>query len=191
MSLFSFLTCKYRCYSCRRCRCYRKRPPLYRSVFLRTNWSKHLLTCLYIGEWSLAVAFNTTDAFLKKWGDAQKLAWAQGAGWVFWQVFIMSLLRIATAHPKINKQELEDRSRWPDVPGLGWLYTMVTRNLPIKKAPSLTLCSFRSYRDAVKAGIFTAKPDEYFDKNACAVSILVVPYSMLANKSLLCCFSRT
>jgi len=39
---------------------------------------------LYTGEWSLATAFSTTTDFLKKWGDAQKLAYAQGAGWTFW-----------------------------------------------------------------------------------------------------------
>jgi hypothetical protein len=33
---------------------------------------------------SLATAFNTTDDFLKKWGDAQKIAADQGAGWIYW-----------------------------------------------------------------------------------------------------------
>jgi hypothetical protein len=37
-----------------------------------------------LGEWSLATAFNTTIDFLKKWGDAQKLAGDKGAGWSFW-----------------------------------------------------------------------------------------------------------
>ncbi|KAF7975271.1 hypothetical protein HWV62_10156 [Athelia sp. TMB] len=43
-------------------------------------------TPLYTGEWSLATAFNTTNAFLQQWGDAQKLAWAGpgSVGWVFW-----------------------------------------------------------------------------------------------------------
>ncbi|KZP09600.1 glycoside hydrolase family 5 protein [Athelia psychrophila] len=45
---------------------------------------------LYTGEWSIATAFNTTDAFLRQWGDAQKLTWsgtgseAKSVGWVFW-----------------------------------------------------------------------------------------------------------
>lgn len=37
-----------------------------------------------LGEWSLATAFNPTNEFLKKWGDAQKVAWTAGAGWIFW-----------------------------------------------------------------------------------------------------------
>ncbi|KAJ6561094.1 glycoside hydrolase family 5 protein [Mycena vulgaris] len=39
---------------------------------------------LWFGEWGLPVQFNTTDAFLRKWADAQKLAYSQGAGWIFW-----------------------------------------------------------------------------------------------------------
>jgi hypothetical protein len=29
----------------------------------------------------------------------------------------------------------------------------------------------RSYKDALNAGVFTAKPDQYFDKHVCAVGI--------------------
>lgn len=36
------------------------------------------------GEWAISTAFNTTDDFLRGWGDAQKLAFSQGAGWIFW-----------------------------------------------------------------------------------------------------------
>ncbi|KAJ7272652.1 glycoside hydrolase family 5 protein [Mycena haematopus] len=39
---------------------------------------------LWFGEWGLPVQFNTTDAFLTQWADAQKLAYSQGAGWIFW-----------------------------------------------------------------------------------------------------------
>jgi hypothetical protein len=39
---------------------------------------------LFSGEWSLAVAFNTTNAFLKEYGDAQKLLYSTGGGWLFW-----------------------------------------------------------------------------------------------------------
>ncbi|GJE93192.1 glycoside hydrolase family 5 protein [Phanerochaete sordida] len=39
---------------------------------------------LWFGEWGLPVQFNTTDAFLTMWADAQKLAYAQGKGWIFW-----------------------------------------------------------------------------------------------------------
>ncbi|KAJ7801125.1 hypothetical protein B0H14DRAFT_1682386 [Mycena olivaceomarginata] len=39
---------------------------------------------LWFGEWGLPMQFNTTDDFLKQWADAQKLAYGQGAGWIFW-----------------------------------------------------------------------------------------------------------
>ncbi|KAG6332032.1 hypothetical protein ID866_7059 [Astraeus odoratus] len=39
---------------------------------------------LWFGEWALPTEFNATDEFLKQWGDAQKLAYSQGAGWIFW-----------------------------------------------------------------------------------------------------------
>ncbi|KAJ7460773.1 glycoside hydrolase family 5 protein [Mycena latifolia] len=39
---------------------------------------------LWFGEWGLPTQFNATDDFLTKWADAQKLAYSQGAGWIFW-----------------------------------------------------------------------------------------------------------
>lgn len=39
-------------------------------------------TPLWFGEWSLATNFNATDAFLKDWADAQKLAYSESAGWI-------------------------------------------------------------------------------------------------------------
>ncbi|KAG2364647.1 hypothetical protein BDR07DRAFT_1279240 [Suillus spraguei] len=39
---------------------------------------------LWFGEWSLDTEFNATDEFLYKWADAQKLAYSQGAGWIYW-----------------------------------------------------------------------------------------------------------
>jgi len=39
---------------------------------------------LIFGEWSLATQFSATDDFLRQWADAQKLAYSQGAGWMFW-----------------------------------------------------------------------------------------------------------
>ncbi|EIW75230.1 glycoside hydrolase family 5 protein [Coniophora puteana RWD-64-598 SS2] len=41
-------------------------------------------TPLWFGEWGLPTQFNATDAFLYKWADAQKYAYSQGAGWIFW-----------------------------------------------------------------------------------------------------------
>ncbi|KAF9234095.1 glycoside hydrolase family 5 protein [Melanogaster broomeanus] len=39
---------------------------------------------LWFGEWGLPTQFNATDAFLYQWADAQKFAYSQGAGWIFW-----------------------------------------------------------------------------------------------------------
>ncbi|KAF5357442.1 hypothetical protein D9757_011587 [Collybiopsis confluens] len=39
---------------------------------------------LWFGEWGLPTQFDATDAFLQGWADAQKLAYSQGAGWIFW-----------------------------------------------------------------------------------------------------------
>ncbi|KAL1738200.1 glycoside hydrolase superfamily [Schizophyllum fasciatum] len=39
---------------------------------------------LVFGEWGLSTQFGASDAFLRKWADAQKLAYTKGAGWIFW-----------------------------------------------------------------------------------------------------------
>ncbi|KAI9509112.1 family 5 hypothetical beta glucosidase from glycoside dehydrogenase [Russula earlei] len=39
---------------------------------------------MWYGEWALSTQFSATDAFLKQWADAQKLAYSAGAGWIFW-----------------------------------------------------------------------------------------------------------
>ncbi|CAL1714506.1 unnamed protein product [Somion occarium] len=39
---------------------------------------------LWFGEWGLPTQFSATDDFLNKWADAQKLAYSQGRGWIFW-----------------------------------------------------------------------------------------------------------
>ncbi|KAL1733638.1 glycoside hydrolase superfamily [Schizophyllum commune] len=39
---------------------------------------------LVFGEWGLPTQFSASDEFLVKWADAQKLAYTQGAGWIFW-----------------------------------------------------------------------------------------------------------
>ncbi|KAF5371728.1 hypothetical protein D9758_003402 [Tetrapyrgos nigripes] len=39
---------------------------------------------LWFGEWGLPTQFSATDAFLRDWADAQKLAYTKGAGWIFW-----------------------------------------------------------------------------------------------------------
>ncbi|KAF7317835.1 Glycoside hydrolase family 5 protein [Mycena kentingensis (nom. inval.)] len=39
---------------------------------------------LWFGEWGLPTEFEATDEFLRKWADAQKLAYSKGAGWIFW-----------------------------------------------------------------------------------------------------------
>ena len=37
---------------------------------------------MWVGEWAISTNFNATDDFLRKWADAQKLAYSQGAGWL-------------------------------------------------------------------------------------------------------------
>lgn len=37
---------------------------------------------LLFGEWGLPTQFEATDEFLKKWADAQKIAYGKGAGWL-------------------------------------------------------------------------------------------------------------
>ncbi|KAF8307333.1 glycoside hydrolase [Clavulina sp. PMI_390] len=81
---------------------------------------------MIFGEWSLGTAFNTSDQFDRDYGDAQKLAYSQGAGWLFWNFKVDSDADVA-----------EDFRQW-------------------------------SYLDAVKDGLFTTKPDEYFNTNVCA-----------------------
>lgn len=39
---------------------------------------------LWFGEWGLPTQFNATDEFLVKWGDAQRYAYSQSRGWIFW-----------------------------------------------------------------------------------------------------------
>ncbi|TFK48455.1 glycoside hydrolase family 5 protein [Heliocybe sulcata] len=41
-------------------------------------------TPLWFGEWGLPTQFDATDEFLYMWADAQKMAYTEGAGWIFW-----------------------------------------------------------------------------------------------------------
>jgi hypothetical protein len=41
-------------------------------------------TPLIVGEWSLATSWATNNTFFQQYGDAQKLAYNTGAGWIFW-----------------------------------------------------------------------------------------------------------
>ncbi|KAH9926968.1 glycoside hydrolase family 5 protein [Fomitopsis serialis] len=41
-------------------------------------------TPLWFGEWGLPTQFDATDEFLYMWADAQKRAYSQGQGWIFW-----------------------------------------------------------------------------------------------------------
>jgi len=41
-------------------------------------------TPLYFGEWAITTQFAASDAFLRKWADAQKRAYSRGAGWIYW-----------------------------------------------------------------------------------------------------------
>ncbi|VDC00954.1 unnamed protein product [Peniophora sp. CBMAI 1063] len=48
------------------------------------NAKKSADTPLWFGEWSLGTNFNANDTFTRDWADAQKMAFSQGAGWIFW-----------------------------------------------------------------------------------------------------------
>ncbi|KLO13684.1 glycoside hydrolase [Schizopora paradoxa] len=39
---------------------------------------------LVFGEWSLQTEFTADDSFLVQFADAQKMAYSQGAGWIYW-----------------------------------------------------------------------------------------------------------
>ncbi|KAI0732475.1 hypothetical protein C8Q72DRAFT_900184 [Fomitopsis betulina] len=43
---------------------------------------------LWFGKWGLLTQFNATDEFLYMWADAQKLAYSQGQGWIFWNFHV-------------------------------------------------------------------------------------------------------
>ena len=45
---------------------------------------------LWFGEWSLSTNFDASDAFMRRWADAQKFVFSQTRGW------IVRLLSIAT-----------------------------------------------------------------------------------------------
>ncbi|KAK1217379.1 hypothetical protein PQX77_019979 [Marasmius sp. AFHP31] len=47
-------------------------------------------TPLWFGEWALPTQFNASDEFLRKWADAQKIAYGRGSGWIFWNFKIES-----------------------------------------------------------------------------------------------------
>ena len=65
---------------------------------------------MWFGEWSISTNFNATDAFLKDWADAQKLAYSKGAGWIVRISFPSQLVSHVNAS-FILVLELQDR-RW-------------------------------------------------------------------------------
>lgn len=83
-----------RCSSCRECTTLFWYAPI--STGIVTGVISYQLD-VDIGEWSLATAFNTTTCFLKKFGDAQKLVYSKGAGWVFWYVRLSKMCIQSTA----------------------------------------------------------------------------------------------
>jgi hypothetical protein len=98
---------------------------------------------VWFGEWSLGTQFNASDAFLKKWADAQKLIYGQGAGWLFWNF-------------KIEKSELEGNfpRQWyvPLIPSF-------ERDL---------MATFgRSYFEGVASGYLTRDPAQFHNASVC------------------------
>lgn len=55
---------------------------------------------VWFGEWSLATQFKATDIFIRKWADAQKAIYGQGAGWIFWNF----KLELSEAEQDLPKQ---------------------------------------------------------------------------------------
>lgn len=104
------------------------------------------LILLYPGEWSLATNFPsvTSDAFLKKWGDAQKLAYSKGAGWMFWYV----ALTFDSAGSRLTRQ--------------------ICRNWKVDADADVPDQRMWSYRDAVAGGVMTRVPSAVFDVDVCA-----------------------
>ncbi|KAG5641299.1 hypothetical protein DXG03_005563 [Asterophora parasitica] len=62
---------------------------------------------LYFGEWALSTNFGASDAFLKKWADAQKRAYSADAGWIFWNFKI-----------EISNQAGDTARQWSYVEGV-------------------------------------------------------------------------
>ena len=61
---------------------------------------------MWVGEWAISTQFNATDDFLRKWADAQKMSYSQGAGWLV-RFFC---LRDEVGHKhNITVLELQDR----------------------------------------------------------------------------------
>ena len=99
------------------------------------------------GEWAISTAFSsTTDAFLKQWGDAQKLAYSKGGGWIFWNW-------------KVDPDaQVPEQKMW---------YVFVASGLHEARV-SLRILFFRSYREAIAGGVLHPRPDQYFDSNVCS-----------------------
>ncbi|TDL26693.1 glycoside hydrolase family 5 protein [Rickenella mellea] len=54
---------------------------------------------LIFGEWGLPTQFSATDSFLSMWADAQKLAYSQSGGWLFWN-FKFEMSAAAGSYPR-------------------------------------------------------------------------------------------
>lgn len=99
-----------------------------------------------IGEWAISTNFTTTDDFLRKFGDAQKMVYSQGAGWMFWNWKVDS-------DAMVPKQKM-----WCGKSHCIWL----------EGHDALISLPFRSYRDALASGVLTPQPGHYFDVDVCA-----------------------
>lgn len=75
-------------------------------------------TPMWVGEWALSTQFNATGDFLKKWADAQKLAYSQGAGWLFWSFKLEATNPLVTQWSYLKGLELgyltQDPSQYND-----------------------------------------------------------------------------
>ena len=115
---------------------------------------------MWVGEWAISTNFNATDDFLRKWADAQKLAYSQGAGWLV----CLFCLRDKIGHkynvsPRHSSGTSSLRSRIPScVNGKGFY--------SVRELGS-TVVLHRSYLEGLRLGYLTQDPSKYNDPNVC------------------------
>lgn len=66
---------------------------------------------LWIGEWVLATEFKPTDAFMRQFGDAQKLAYSKSAGWIYWN-FKIEVSKLAKSSDLVRQWSYIDGLRF-------------------------------------------------------------------------------
>lgn len=115
---------------------------------------------MWFGEWSISTNFNATDAFLKDWADAQKLAYSKGAGWIvrIYSPFLFAvhqhILRLSSGASRL-KMRVFTRDN-----GIAYLLLVLIVLVHVKNR--------RSYLQGLKLGYLTQDPSQYHNPNVCA-----------------------